>query len=55
MEDFQEWLDSLELQTLTDELKSDILERVKDVYDDGYNEGYGEAKHDVINHLTYNM
>jgi hypothetical protein len=60
MEDFERWLiDELEIQTLTDELKDEILERIAELYSEaqaeGYSEGYSEAKHDIIDHLTYNM
>lgn len=44
MEDFEEWLESLEIQTLTDELKSDILEKVQDLYNNAYDEAYLEGK-----------
>ena len=43
MEDFEQWLNDLDLQTLTDELKSEILERVQVVHEDGYGDGYREA------------
>ena len=33
MEDFEQWLNDLDLQTLTDELKEEILERVYMLYD----------------------
>ena len=59
MEDFENWLEYLEIQTLTDELKEEILEREKELYEnaqsEGYGEGYSEAKHDIIDHLTYKM
>lgn len=51
MEDFEQWLNDLDLQTLTDELKSEILERVQVVYEDAYGEGYHEAKHNMFNAL----
>jgi flagellar biosynthesis/type III secretory pathway protein FliH len=44
MEELIEWLESLEIQTLTDELKSDILEKVQDLYDNAYDEAYLEGK-----------
>lgn len=59
MEDFKEWLEDLEIQTLTGMLKDEILERVNELYEsaqsEGYGEGYSEAKHDIIDHLTYRM
>ena len=40
MEDFERWLiDELQTQTLTDELKDEILERVRELEDDAYEEG----------------
>ncbi len=58
MEDFEKWLiDELEIQTLTDELKNDILIRMQDLYDDahseGYAEGYSKARLDIIDELTH--
>jgi flagellar biosynthesis/type III secretory pathway protein FliH len=58
MEDFEKWLiDELEIQTLTDELKNDILIRMQDLYDDayseGYTEGYSKARLDIIDELTH--
>jgi hypothetical protein len=44
MEDFKEWLEDLETQTLTGELKDEILERVQELYDDTYHEAYPEGK-----------
>ena len=34
MENFERWLNDLDLQTLTDELKEEILERVYMLYND---------------------
>jgi hypothetical protein len=52
MEDFERWLiDELETQTLTDELKDEILERVRVLYEDTYAEGYSEAKDNMLNYL----
>ena len=36
MDEFEKWLEDLELQTLTDELKETILRQAWLVYDDGY-------------------
>ena len=50
MEDFEEWLiDELETQTLTDELKDEILEKVRDIYDEAYLEGKEQAKFEILN------
>ena len=55
MNDFENWLNELKLQTLTNELKDEILEKVTVVYQDAFGEGYGNAKHEIINHITYEM
>ena len=55
MEDFEDWLEDLETQTLTNELKREILEKVEILYQDAYGLGYGEAKHEIIDHITYKM
>lgn len=54
-DDFRFWLENLDTQTLTDELKMEIIEYAEDLIEDAYNEGYSEAKHEIINHITYNM
>lgn len=41
-EDFEEWLINLPLQTLTDELKEDILQKVDEVLDDIKTDGMNE-------------
>jgi hypothetical protein len=51
-EDFEDWLENLETQTLTDELKREILERVRDLHEDAYGLGYAEANHEIIDLLT---
>lgn len=60
MEDFEIWLmDELETQTLTDELKEDILMRIQDLCDDaheeGYEEGYNKAKEEITDYITFKM
>ena len=54
-EEFVEWMEGLQIQTLTDELKQDIIEKATDLYTEGHAEGYGDAKHEIINHITYDM
>ena len=51
MIDFENWLEDLEIQTLTEELKKEILKRVDDLHKDAYGEGYGDAKDTMYNHL----
>lgn len=45
---FMNWLDSLEIQTLTDELKEEIKEKAEEAFDeemdDAYNKGYETCK-----------
>ncbi len=56
MEDFEDWLiNELETQTLTDELKREILEKVEILQEESYGLGYAEAKHEIIDHITYKM
>ena len=46
MEDFERWLiDEVGTQTLTDELKKEIIERVNELCDDEYEEGRTEGIH----------
>ena len=55
MVDFENWLEVLKNQTLTDKLIKEILEKVEDMQEDSYSKGYGDAKHEIINHITYEM
>lgn len=55
MVDFENWLEILKNQTLTDELIKEILEKVEDIQEDSYGEGYGDAKHEIINQIKYKM
>ena len=48
MDEFEKWLEGLELQTLTDELKETILRQVWLAYDDGYE----TARVDIIESIT---
>jgi hypothetical protein len=52
MEDFENWLEDLETQTLTDELKREILEKVEILQEEYYGLGYAEANHEIIDLLT---
>jgi len=52
MEDFERWLiDEVGTQTLTDELKKEIIERVQIVHEDAYGEGFGDAKDNMLDYL----
>ena len=55
MEDFEDWLGYLETQTLTDELKREILEKVEILYEESYGLGYSEAKDEIIDHISFKM
>lgn len=48
MEDFNEWLEGLETQTLTDELKDSILDYVRAILHDEYLRGYQKAADDAM-------
>jgi hypothetical protein len=52
MEDFEDWLENLETQTLTDELKNEILERVNELHEDAYMEGKEQAKFEISNYIN---
>lgn len=52
MENFERWLNDLDLQTLTDELKQEIIERVQIVYEDAYGEGFGDARGNMLDYLN---
>lgn len=52
MNDFIKWLEDLETQTLTDELKQSILSYVEEVLHDEYLRGYKKAAHDALEVVT---
>lgn len=55
MNEFEEWLVNLDAETLTDELKDEILERVKELeeytHDEAYLEGKEQAKFEIIEQI----
>jgi hypothetical protein len=55
IDEFNEWIEGLDLQTLTDELKQEIITRVEELYDDARAEGYGEAKDHMILFIENDM
>ena len=59
MEEFEQWLLDLEVQTLTDELKAEILEKLEEasqnLVTESYQEGYGAAKDDIVYHIENQM
>lgn len=54
-EEFAEWLEELEVQTLTDELKRSILEKVGQVCADNYDSGSQNTKDNIINYIENNL
>jgi flagellar basal body-associated protein FliL len=53
MEDFERWLiDEVETQTLTDELKDEIIQRVAELYDDAYLEGKEQMKFEIADYIN---
>lgn len=56
MEEFQEWLEGLETQTLTDELKDSIINYVSDIMHTEYLKGYAKAGKDAVDYVkNYNF
>jgi hypothetical protein len=58
-EQFIEWVQNLDVQTLTDELKEDIIYNVEEAFRMefayGHGEGYYEAKKYIVNHIESKM
>jgi hypothetical protein len=44
VEDFAYWLEDLEVQTLTDELKGDIIDKVRDIMEEIYESGVVDGR-----------
>jgi hypothetical protein len=44
-----EWLEELPIQTLTYELKDEILRRLIIEREESYGQGYSDAKEDILN------
>jgi flagellar biosynthesis/type III secretory pathway protein FliH len=57
--EFIQWITDLDLQTLTDELKEEIVTSAEEAfmseYDYGYQEGYTDAKDDIVSHIESEM
>jgi hypothetical protein len=49
MESFEAWLEELPIQTLTYELKDEILQRLTIKIEESYGQGYSDAKEDILN------
>lgn len=48
MDDFETWLEELPTQTLTDELKDEIRERLEVEREKSYNQGYDDVKKEIL-------
>jgi hypothetical protein len=55
IDEFNEWIEGLDLQTLTDELKEEIITKVEELYDDARSEGYYQAKDHMILFIENDM
>lgn len=55
MDDFRFWLESLDTQTLTDELKQEILEYAEGLFEDEFAKGYSAALKEVVYHIETRM
>lgn len=51
IDQFNEWIEGLDLQTLTDELKEEIITKVGDLYDDAKAEGFDYARGNMLDYL----
>ena len=51
-DDFSFWLEHLDTQTLTDELKREIIEYADTLFQDHYDEGYQQAKEDILDKIS---
>ena len=51
-DDFSFWLENLDTQTLTDELKREIIEYAESLIQDAYDEGYQQAKEDALEKIS---
>jgi flagellar biosynthesis/type III secretory pathway protein FliH len=58
-EEFVQWINNLDLQTLTDELKEEIICNAEEAFAAefayGHGEGYSEAKDYIVNHIQSEM
>lgn len=52
MNDFEFWLENLDTQTLTDELKREIIDYAEDLIDNARTEGYQQAKEDILEKIN---
>jgi len=51
IDEFNEWIEGLDLQTLTDELKEEIITRVEELCDDARAEGFNNARGNMLDYL----
>lgn len=55
LDSFIDWIRELDIQTLTDELKDEIIEKVEELTDECKAEGYSEAVDTMSDFLKYSM
>ena len=55
MDDFETWLEELPTQTLTDELKDEIKERLEVEREESYGQGFNDAKDEILNFIKNKM
>jgi hypothetical protein len=55
MHEFEDWLKELATQTLTYELKDEILEKVESLIEKNWDLGYEAAKQDIVEYITNKM
>lgn len=55
LDSFIDWIRELDIQTLTDELKDEIIEKVEELTDEYKAEGYSEAVDTMSDFLKYSM
>jgi len=51
IDEFTEWIEGLDLQTLTDELKEEIITKVEELYDDAKADGFNDARGNMLDYL----
>ena len=54
LDSFIDWIKELDIQTLTDELKEEIIEKVEELADECKAEGYSDAV-DTMNDFLHSM
>jgi hypothetical protein len=55
LDNFIDWLKALDTQTLTDELKEEIIIKVEDLADECKAEGFTQACHTMMNFIMHDI